>query len=45
MLLQELQREEEQEQLGRQDYNKKIEERKQQGREQLEQFKKTNRIF
>jgi hypothetical protein len=31
--------------MGRQEYNKKIEERKQQGREQLDQFKKTNRIF
>jgi hypothetical protein len=45
ILLQELQREEEQQEFARQDYGKKIEERKQQGKEQLEQFKRTNRIF
>jgi hypothetical protein len=30
---------------ARQDYNQKIEERKRQGREQLENFKKTTRLF
>lgn len=31
--------------MARQSYERKIQERKEQGKEQLEQFKRTNRIF
>ncbi len=45
MILLELQREDQQMENARQDYNQKIEDRKRQGREQLENFKKTTRLF
>jgi hypothetical protein len=45
MILQELKREEQEMEEARQNYDKKIQERKQQGREDLENFKKTNRLF
>lgn len=45
LILQELQREEKEQQSSKNEYDRKIEERKQHGREQLEQFKKTNRLF
>lgn len=43
--MQELQREEQEMEASRQNYERKIQDRKQQGREDLETFKKTNRLF
>lgn len=40
-----MQREDQEQELAKLGYEQKIEERKQQGREQLDQFKKTNRLF
>ena len=45
VILQELQREEQQQFASKNEYERKIEERKQQGREQFEEFKKTHRLF
>lgn len=45
MILQELHREEQNMEAARQSYDQQIQERKIQGREQLDEFKKTNRLF
>ena len=43
--MQELHREEMEMERGRRDYERKIEERKTHGKEELEVFKKTNRLY